>query len=68
MKRLLMLLLLLTITTTLQAQWVSLLDSNFEKWLTTNYPTCMQGNPQMGYQMDITCSPIVSEIYVFMSG
>lgn len=45
---------------TAKAQWVNIPDSNFGKWLTIHYPTCMQGNPQVGFQMDTTCSTIVS--------
>ncbi len=43
-----------------KAQWVNIPDSNFGKWLTTNYPTCMQGNSQLGFQMDTSCSGIVT--------
>ncbi len=49
---------------TTNAQWVNIPDSNFGKWLATNYPTCMQGNPQTGFQMDTTCSAIVNETTV----
>lgn len=47
-----------------QAQWVNIPDSNFGKWLTTTYPTCMQGDPQVGFQMDTSCGGIVNEQYV----
>ncbi len=47
-----------------QAQWVNIPDSNFGKWLTANYPTCMQGDPQVGFQMDTSCGVIVNEQYV----
>ncbi len=40
------------------AQWVNIPDSNFGKCLTANYPTCMQGNAQTGFQMDTSCSGI----------
>ena len=43
------------------AQWVNIPDSNFGKWLTTTYPTCMQGDPQVGFQMDTSCGGIVNE-------
>ncbi|MES2621304.1 MAG: T9SS type A sorting domain-containing protein [Bacteroidota bacterium] len=43
----------------LQAQWVSIPDTNFGKWLNTNgYVVCMQGNSQVGWQMDTSC-PVV---------
>jgi hypothetical protein len=38
-----------------KAQWVTIPDANFVTWLTTNYPTCMNGS-----QMDTTCSGIVN--------
>jgi len=44
------------------AQWVNIPDSNFGKWLTTTYPTCMQGDPQVGFQMDTSCGGIVNEV------
>jgi uncharacterized repeat protein (TIGR01451 family) len=41
------------------AQYVTIADTAFVNWLTTNYPTCMNGN-----QMDTTCSGIVNEVSV----
>lgn len=43
-------------------KWVNIPDSNFGKWLTTIYPTCMQGDPQVGFQMDTSCGGIVNGI------
>ena len=42
-----------------KAQWVTIPDTNFVNWLTTNYPSCMSGN-----MMDTTCSAIVSSSYI----
>ncbi len=43
-----------------KAQWVNIPDSTFGKFLTANYPTCMLGNPQVGFTMDTTCSTIIA--------
>ena len=44
-----------------QAQWVSIPDTNFGKWLNTNgYNMCLQGNSTVGWQMDTTCNEVVS--------
>ncbi|MES2622392.1 MAG: hypothetical protein V4615_16190, partial [Bacteroidota bacterium] len=44
----------------LQAQWVSIPDTNFGKWLNTTYVGCMQGNSQAGWQMDTSCPAVVN--------
>jgi uncharacterized repeat protein (TIGR01451 family) len=45
-----------------QAQWVSIPDTNFGKWLNTNgYNMCLQGNSISGWQMDTTCNELVSD-------
>lgn len=42
------------------AQWVSIPDTNFGKWLNTNgYSQCLQGNNTVGWQMDTTCPAVV---------
>jgi hypothetical protein len=44
-----------------KAQWVSVPDSNFGKWLNTNgYISCLQGNSVSGWQMDTTCNSVVN--------
>ncbi len=48
--------LLLSFCTSIQAQWVSIPDTNFVNFLTLNYPQCMNGN-----QMDTTCQAIQNE-------
>ena len=49
-----------------QAQWVSIPDSNFGKWLNTNgYNMCLQGNSTVGWQMDTTCNAVVSAKDIF---
>ncbi len=49
----------------LQAQWVSIPDTNFGKWLNTNgYSQCLQGNSNVGWQMDTTCGAVVNETMV----
>jgi len=51
-----------------QAQWVSIPDTNFGKWLNTNgYDTCLLGNSTLGWQMDTTCSKVVIEQIVSCS-
>ena len=56
------LLLLAAINFYSQAQWVSIPDTNFGKWLNTNgYTSCLQGNSQVGWQMDTTCPAVVNE-------
>ncbi len=47
------------------AQWVSIPDTNFGKWLNTNgYNMCLQGNSSVGWQMDTTCNEVVSETVI----
>jgi uncharacterized repeat protein (TIGR01451 family) len=46
-----------------KAQWVTIPDANFVTWLTASYPSCMNGN-----QMDTTCSGIVNETTIYVSG
>src|SRR5687768_1268902 len=44
-----------------KAQWVSIPDTNFGTWLDTGgYAACLQGNNQIGWQMDTTCTAVVS--------
>jgi uncharacterized repeat protein (TIGR01451 family) len=45
-----------------KAQWVTIPDANFVTWLTTNYPSCMNGN-----EMDTTCTDIVNETMVYVN-
>jgi Leucine-rich repeat (LRR) protein len=40
----------------MNAQYVTIADSTFSRWLQLHYPTCMNGN-----QMDTTCNAIVTE-------
>jgi len=45
-----------------QAQWVSIPDTNFGKWLNTHgYSLCLQGNSSVGWEMDTTCNEVVSD-------
>lgn len=46
------------------AQWINIPDSNWGKWLIQTYPTCMQGNALVGFQLDTTCTSIINETYV----
>jgi uncharacterized repeat protein (TIGR01451 family) len=46
----------------INAQFVTIPDSNFVTFLQNNYPSCMSGN-----QMDTTCADIVNELYVYCS-
>ena len=51
-----------------KAQWVSIPDSNFGKWLNGNgYNQCLQGNSTLGWQMDTTCPAVVyaNQFYSF---
>lgn len=55
--------LLLFFNHTTHAQWVSIPDTNFGKWLNTNgYGQCLQGNSTTGWQMDTTCGAVVSAV------
>jgi uncharacterized repeat protein (TIGR01451 family) len=55
MKKLYSIALLLLIVSKLNAQWVTIPDTNFVNYLTIRFPLCMNGN-----QMDTTCSEVVS--------
>jgi hypothetical protein len=49
-----------------QGQWVSIPDTNFGWWV--NYyvsNTCMQGNNQVGWQLDTTCPYVVNATSVY---
>ncbi|MBL0343512.1 MAG: hypothetical protein IPP71_23235 [Bacteroidetes bacterium] len=46
----------LFVSTSLNAQFVTIPDANFVTFLQTNYASCMNGN-----QMDTTCAAIISE-------
>jgi uncharacterized repeat protein (TIGR01451 family) len=43
-----------------KAQWVSIPDTAFGRWLNNNYPTCMAWNSQIGFQMDTSCNGILN--------
>jgi Leucine-rich repeat (LRR) protein len=63
MKKLILLFLVLALKfIPAKAQWVTIPDANFVTWLTTNYPSCMNGN-----QMDTTCSAIVNTTNIEVS-
>ncbi|MEX1188921.1 MAG: T9SS type A sorting domain-containing protein [Bacteroidia bacterium] len=47
----------------LKAQFVTITDANFAIWLTDNYPSCMNG-----FDLDTTCSEIISETFVSVGG
>jgi uncharacterized repeat protein (TIGR01451 family) len=48
-------------TSDCKAQWVSIPDTNFGKWLNTHsFSVCLQGNSVTGWQMDTTCPAVVS--------
>ncbi len=50
---------------TIKAQWVSIPDTSFGTWLNTNgYSVCLQGNNQVGWQMDTSCPAVVSQVLV----
>jgi uncharacterized repeat protein (TIGR01451 family) len=60
--RVLFLCLLSLSLTTAHAQYVAIPDSNFGKWLNTHgYSACLTGNSVSGWQMDTTCSLVVSD-------
>src|SRR5437016_2321193 len=42
-----------------RAQWVTIPDTNFVKYLKVSFPACMNGN-----QMDTTCSAIVNDTLI----
>jgi hypothetical protein len=56
MKNIFIVLLYITIFTNINAQWVTIPDSNFVIFLHQNYPQCMSGN-----EMDTTCTAIILE-------
>src|SRR6187399_1470012 len=44
-----------------KAQWVSIPDTIFGTWLKNyGYTVCMQGNSQVGWQMDTSCPAVVN--------
>ncbi len=47
-----------------RTQWVSIPDSNFGKWLSSNYSQCIQGNSTVGWQMDTTCNEILQPVQI----
>ncbi len=49
-----------------QAQWVSIPDTNFGKFLDAYYGAwgCVQGNSTIGWEMDTTCNEVVNETYL----
>ncbi len=48
-----------------KAQWVSIPDSNFGKWLFYNgYSQCLQGDSVVGWQMDTTCNAVITATQV----
>ncbi len=57
-------LMLLLFTFYSNAQWVSIPDTNFGKWLNSNTVACMQGNSTAGWQMDTTCSGVTGKIEI----
>lgn len=60
--------LLLLVNHTTRAQWVSVPDTNFGKWLNTNgYSQCLQGNSTTGWQMDTTCNAVVTAVDMYCS-
>ncbi len=63
MKKLSFLLLVLWVAGA-RAQWVSIPDTNFGKWLNIFYPACMQGNSSIGWQMDTICPDVVNDTMV----
>lgn len=59
--RLLAFALLLALSNLTHAQWISIPDTNFGKWLNTNgFSQCLQGNNSIGWQLDTTCSAVRS--------
>src|ERR1041385_820567 len=49
----------------LHAQWVSIPDTSFGKWLSTHgYNSCLQGNSITGWQMDTTCPAVINSTSV----
>jgi uncharacterized repeat protein (TIGR01451 family) len=58
MKRYLLLCVISISFLTTNAQWVNIPDSNFGKWLKSNYSSCITGTPQTGFQMDTSCGGI----------
>jgi hypothetical protein len=45
-----------------RAQYVAIPDSNFGNWLNTNgYASCLTGNSVSGWQLDTTCTNILSD-------
>lgn len=49
----------------IQAQWVSIPDTNFGTWLNSNgYTNCLQGNNTVGWQMDTTCPAVINAVSI----
>ncbi|MES2619496.1 MAG: PKD domain-containing protein [Bacteroidota bacterium] len=61
MKKILLALLIVVSFFSAKAQWVSIPDTVFGKWLKGSYPACMQGNSSMGWQMDTSCPAVLTE-------
>ncbi len=62
-KAILLIVLITFFNTDIKAQYVTIPDANFVSWLTTTYPTCMNGN-----DMDTTCSDIITETIISIAG
>ena len=67
-KVILSLLLIVSISISSRAQYVSIPDSNFGNWLNSNgYSACLRGNGTTGWQMDTTCSAVVNATSIVCS-
>jgi uncharacterized repeat protein (TIGR01451 family) len=64
-RSILLMCLLCTVLMTARAQYVSIPDSNFGKWLYTNgYSTSMTGSSSSGWQLDTSSSFVVNNNYM----
>lgn len=66
MKKQLLLSICIFLAFTTKAQWVNIPDSNFGRWLQSNFPNCVTGNYNTGFLLDTNCNDIhsVQSLYV----
>lgn len=69
MKKLILFSAFLFCTTLLaKAQWVSIPDSNFGKWLNgSGYSQCLQGNSNSGWNLDTLCASLSVDTLAYMN-
>ena len=61
LSRLLLMVCLCAVVVTAKAQYVSIPDTLFSRWLNTNgYTSCLTGNGTVGWHLDTTCSAVLT--------